>query len=92
MEPHIRDLQLLTIRDVMQLLRLGRMTLYRWVAVGKFPQPIKIGIRGDNRWRLSDIEAWRDSASNEAAIDLRERNYAKRPQSNRRSESQLRPS
>lgn len=50
--------QLLRTRDVMQMLGVGRTTIYRWMEAGKFPAPVKIGMRGDNRWRLSEIEAW----------------------------------
>jgi predicted DNA-binding transcriptional regulator AlpA len=39
---------------------IGTATLYKWMNEGTFPKPIKIGA---NRvaWRLSDLEAWRDS-------------------------------
>lgn len=38
----------------------GLSTLYVWMARGEFPKPVRIGA---NRvaWRLSDLEAWRDS-------------------------------
>lgn len=38
----------------------GLSTVYLWMAKGEFPKPVKIGA---NRvaWRLSDLEAWRDS-------------------------------
>jgi prophage regulatory protein len=48
--------RLLRTRDVMQMLGVGRTTLYRWMGDGKFPAPIKIG--ETNRWHLSEIEAW----------------------------------
>ncbi len=50
--------RLLKTREVMELLSIGRTTIYRWMDAGKFPTPVKIGERGDNRWRLSEIEAW----------------------------------
>jgi prophage regulatory protein len=50
--------RLLKTREVMELLNVGRTTLWRWMAAGKFPRPIKIGDRGDNRWRQSEIDAW----------------------------------
>jgi predicted DNA-binding transcriptional regulator AlpA len=39
---------------------IGTATLYKWMSEGSFPKPIRIGA---NRvaWRLSDLEAWRDS-------------------------------
>ncbi len=38
----------------------GLSTIYAWMARGEFPKPVRIG---SNRvaWRLSDLEAWRDS-------------------------------
>lgn len=33
-----------------------RATIWRWVSIGKFPAPVKIG--GSTRWKLTDIEAW----------------------------------
>jgi prophage regulatory protein len=39
---------------------LKRSSIYRYVAEGRFPHPIRVGIRGV-RWRLSDVLAWRAS-------------------------------
>ena len=54
-------IKLLKTRELMQMLGIGRTTIYRWMDAGKFPVPIKIGDRGDNRWRQSDIDAWADA-------------------------------
>lgn len=35
----------------------SRATIWRWVANGKFPEPIKLS-EGCTRWRLSDVEAF----------------------------------
>lgn len=35
---------------------IGRSTLWRWVAEGAFPKPVKVGPRA-TRWRLADLEA-----------------------------------
>ncbi|WP_284047786.1 helix-turn-helix transcriptional regulator [Halomonas gemina] len=32
-------------------------TIWRWVRIGHFPQPVELG-HNTTRWRLSDIEAW----------------------------------
>jgi prophage regulatory protein len=50
--------RLLKTREVMEALSIGRTTIYRWMKAEKFPSPIKIGNRGDNRWRQSEIESW----------------------------------
>jgi len=50
--------RLLKTREVMEILGIGRSTIYRWMEAGAFPHPVKIGLRGDNRWRLSEIEGW----------------------------------
>jgi prophage regulatory protein len=38
-------------------LPIHRNTLWRWVAAGQFPAPIKLS-PGVTAWRLSDVEAW----------------------------------
>jgi predicted DNA-binding transcriptional regulator AlpA len=38
-------------------LPIHRNTLWRWVASGEFPTPIKLG-PNITAWRLSDIESW----------------------------------
>lgn len=46
--------QLLTVRDVMALLRINRATAYRWNATGALPA---VRLPGDTlRWRKSDLE------------------------------------
>jgi predicted DNA-binding transcriptional regulator AlpA len=36
----------------------SRVTLHKWVMCGKFPPPVKVGLR--NCWRESVVEAWID--------------------------------
>lgn len=48
-DPYLSD------RDLAKLLNCGRSTIWRYVAKGILPQPIKIGDL--TRWRLSAIEA-----------------------------------
>ena len=38
-------------------LPIHRNTLWRWVAQGQFPAPIKLG-PGVTAWLLADVEAW----------------------------------
>jgi prophage regulatory protein len=47
---------LIPIREVSRQLSLARSTIYRKVAEGTFPPPIKISEKAA-RWRLSDIQA-----------------------------------
>jgi prophage regulatory protein len=56
--PVPEPVQLIKTREVMKMIGAGRTTIYRWMDAGKFPRPIKIGIRGDNRWPLSDVKEW----------------------------------
>ncbi len=37
-----------------------RQTIWRWVADGRFPKPIKLST-GCTRWRGEDVEAWEAS-------------------------------
>ena len=48
---------LLSMREVLALLRVSRSTLTRWIREGAFPRPVKLGKRAV-RWRRSDIEGW----------------------------------
>ena len=52
---------LLTIAEVAQQLRLSRTTIYRRVADGTLPKPLKLGTLV--RWEPADIRAARLSAA-----------------------------
>jgi len=43
--------------EVEQLCRISRATIYRLVAAGKFPAPIRVGFRRV-AWRRQDLEDW----------------------------------
>jgi len=51
---------MLTTRDMMTLLRVGAATLWRMLAAGRLPAPMRIGGRGKapHRWRAEEIRAW----------------------------------
>lgn len=52
-----RDEQMLTDRDVAQLLQVSRKTVERMVAEdADFPKPIRV--RRQDRWTLGDIRRW----------------------------------
>ena len=44
-------------REVMELIGISRPTLYRWLQLGTFPEPIKIGPQ-KLAWRRDDVIEW----------------------------------
>ena len=52
------DPLLLTIPEVCERIRTSRATLYRWLATGDFPAPVKTGSK--TRFYTTDIYAWLD--------------------------------
>ena len=57
--PHITD-PVLKLPRVQELTSLPVSTLYAWVKQGRFPAPVKLGLRSV-AWRLSDVQNWLDS-------------------------------
>lgn len=63
-QKHISDvaismLNLLNIKQVQQIVGgKSRSTLYRWIADGSFPAPIKVC--GSSMWPMESIVHWRD--------------------------------
>ena len=51
------EVSLITCRDLQARVSLGRSTIYRLVAAGQFPQPVKIGGKAV-RWVSKEIDAW----------------------------------
>ena len=45
---------------------LSRSTLYDWMKLGEFPQPVKLGSRLV-AWRESDVTAWLEARETRAA-------------------------
>jgi prophage regulatory protein len=45
---------------VLRVTGLGRSTIYRWIADGSFPAPVRLGPRAV-AWRWSDLERWMQS-------------------------------
>jgi excisionase family DNA binding protein len=50
-----RNVRLLTVKELSELLGVGQRTAWRLAADGSIPRPVAIGNRL-KRWRLSDIE------------------------------------
>ena len=51
------DKELMTCRDVQNRVSLGRSTVYRLVAAGQFPRPVRIGGKAV-RWLAREIDDW----------------------------------
>lgn len=51
------SMKLIRIKDVMERTGLARSTIYKYISLGQFPQPIKLGTRAV-AWVESEIEAW----------------------------------
>ena len=51
------DSRLLRLGDVLVRSGLSRSTVYRQMAEGAFPRPLKVGVRAV-RWREAEIEDW----------------------------------
>jgi len=49
--------KLLRLREVEALAAIGHSKIYRLLAMGRFPRPVRIGGR-TVRWRSTDIDAW----------------------------------
>ena len=55
---------LLRRQEVEREIGLSRSTIYRQIAEGLFPKPIRVGVRSV-RWRESDIEKWKQQRIDE---------------------------
>jgi len=51
--------RLMTLSDVLASVSLSQATVYRMIAAGEFPRPVKVGTA--SRWLSSEIEAWIDA-------------------------------
>jgi prophage regulatory protein len=57
LDPKLNAQRLLRLAEVSTMVGLKRSSIYRHVNEGRFPAPIKVGIRGV-RWKLADVLAW----------------------------------
>lgn len=53
---------LVSIKEVIEIVGLSKATIYRKIAIGKFPDSKKIGAK-TVRWAVTDIESWLDGLS-----------------------------
>lgn len=52
-----RVTRLIRFKEVQHRVGLGRSTIYRWMAEGKFPRPVQLGGYAV-AWALEDVESW----------------------------------
>ena len=52
--------ELLSVKDVQELLNVSRSFIYTRMERGEFPKPLKIGPRAV-RWKRADVLAWIES-------------------------------
>ena len=57
MDKQLEEHRILRIGEVSKMTGVRKSTIYSKVAVGSFPEPIRLGARSVG-WRLSDIVAW----------------------------------
>ncbi|NWO10404.1 AlpA family transcriptional regulator [Chromohalobacter salexigens] len=50
-------MKLIRIKDVMDRTGLARSTIYKYISEGKFPRPIKLGVRAV-AWVETEIDGW----------------------------------
>lgn len=53
----MKDLDLISPRQVIDRMSIPSTTLYRWISEKKFPKPVRIGPRR-TAFRVTDIEKW----------------------------------
>ena len=58
---------LLKLPAVMRETALSRSSIYAMVNAGRFPSPVRIGVRGV-AWRSEDIEAWKQTLAPSVTI------------------------
>ena len=57
MDKQLEELRVLRLEEVTRLTGLARATIYKKVADGTFPPPLRLSGRAVG-WRLSDISDW----------------------------------
>ncbi|WP_456488985.1 helix-turn-helix transcriptional regulator [Caminibacter pacificus] len=48
--------QLLTLKEVIQMVGFKKSTIYKFIKENKFPRPLKFG--KSSRWAKSEIDSW----------------------------------
>jgi len=58
----IKNERLLRVEEVAETVGLSRACIWRWVARGRFPQPVRLGAKA-TRWRADHVRAWIEHVS-----------------------------
>jgi excisionase family DNA binding protein len=53
--------RMIDVKEVATILKVSKRTVWRLVASGELPQPIRFG--RNVRWKLEDVEAWIEGLS-----------------------------
>lgn len=51
------QISILRIKDVISRTGLGRSTIYKYISIGKFPRPVRVGFRATG-WKSTDIDGF----------------------------------
>jgi prophage regulatory protein len=62
LDPKLNAQRLLRLKEASTMIGLRRSAIYKYVAEGRFPAPVKVGERSV-RWKLADVLAWRAKVS-----------------------------
>lgn len=54
---HTAPIRLIRMKEVQRRVGLGRSTIYRWMAEGRFPKPVQLGGHAV-AWPESEIDTW----------------------------------
>ncbi|SEC87586.1 transcriptional regulator, AlpA family [Burkholderia sp. WP9] len=57
--------RMLRLPEVAKLTSLSRPTIYRWIAAGTFPKPVKLG-PNSVAWRSDVVQEWMDARTSTA--------------------------
>ena len=56
----VRPGMLIRLSDVCKLIGVSRSTIYKWVAQGTFPAPVRVSEHAV-RWRIDEIQTWQEA-------------------------------
>lgn len=59
--------RLLKRREVEEITGFSRTTIYRLMAEGAFPRPLRIG-ENSVRWRMSDLQKWMEALNTTSVV------------------------
>ena len=50
-------MRFIRLPELITMLSVSKPTIWRWVSIGKFPKPVKLGER-TSAWSVADVEQW----------------------------------